>query len=310
MPGHEQQIERFDRLRGEFTARLAAVRALDEHRFVRQDWAERNEALGEDLSPRPASDFLRHPAILYQMFVADKYVEHEAPYVLRRLREPALAIEDPVGDPPVTLMPGTDITTSANTVHHLHHLLRFEDATGQRLSDFDTVVEWGGGYGNLAKLLLRLHGGSPTYLLIDTPVFAAIQWLYLASVMGPGLVVLRTEDDFSVTPGVVNVVPIGLARHLSVGADLFISTWALNESTAAAQDFVVDRLWFGADALLMAMHQGDPFEQVVVDAGAGAFPVGSFMPAQRYLLRASAPRPPSRKEPSLSLHVPDGDACG
>lgn len=219
------------------------------------------------------------------MFVADKYVQHEAPYVLGRLREPVLALEDPVGDPPVTLLPGTDIATSANTVHHLHHLLRFEDVTGRQISDFDTVVEWGGGYGNLAKIVLRLHGGSPTYVLIDTPVFTVIQWLYLASVMGPDSVVLQTEDDFSLTPGVVNVVPIGLVANLTVEADLFISTWALNESTPAAQEFVVDSRWFGADALLVAMHEGDPFERLVLEAGARAFPVGSFMPAQRYFVR-------------------------
>ena len=286
--GQDEQLERFHRLREEFGAQLAALRTFDEHRFVRQDWAKRNEALAADLSPGPPSDFLRHPAILYQMFVADKYVEHEAPYVLGRLREPALAVEDPVGDPPGTFLPGTDILTSANTIHHLHHLLRFEDITGRQVSDFDTVVEWGGGYGNLAKLAVRLHGGSPTYLLIDTPVFAAIQWLYLASVMGPERVVLHSDENFSVRPGVVNILPIGLARHLAVHADLFISTWALNESTSAAQQFVVGRRWFGADALLVAMHEGDPFERHVLEAGARAVPVGSFMPAQRYLIRGSA----------------------
>ena len=219
------------------------------------------------------------------MFVGDKYLAHEAPYVLRHLSVPAMATEDAVGDPPRTVLPGTDIVTSANTVHHLHHLLRFEDVTGRRLSDVDTVVEWGGGYGNLAKLLLRLHGGTPTYVLVDTPVFAAIQWLYLASVLGPDCVVLHADGGLQLVRGVVNVVPIGLAAQWHVDADLFISTWALNECTTAAQDHVVERRWFGADALLLAMHEGDPFQRRVVDAGARTVPLGEFMPAQRYLLR-------------------------
>jgi hypothetical protein len=254
-------------------------------RFVRDDWTQRNTTLAADLLPRPASDFLRHPAIRYQMFVDDKYVQHEAPYVLRHLSVPAMASEDAVGHPPRTLLPGTDIVTSANTVHHLHHLLRFEDFTGRRLRDIDTVVEWGGGYGNLAKLLLRLHGGSPTYVLIDTPVFASIQWLYLASVLGPDCVVLHGGGS-GLRRGAVNVVPTGLAAQLAVQADLFISTWALNECTTAAQDHVLEREWFGADALLLAMHEGDPFHRRALDAGARAVPLGEFMPAQRYLLRA------------------------
>ena len=283
--GHRLQLERFEALGGQFAARYEAVRTHVQERFVRADWTQRNSVLVADLLPRPPSDFLRHPAIRYQMFVADKYLEHEAPRVTGRLPDASVAREDAVGDPPCMTLPGSDVVTSANTVHHLHHLVRFEEVTGRRLSEFRTVVEWGGGYGNLAKLLLRLHGGSPTYVLFDTPVFVAVQWLYLSSVLGPDRVVLHSDRGARLAPGLLNVVPIGLAPDLEVDADLFISTWALNECTPAAQDHVVARRWFGADALLLAMHQGDPFERRVLDAGACPVPVGAFMPAQRYLVR-------------------------
>jgi hypothetical protein len=283
--GEVASLERFLELRKEFAARLDSVRPWDEPRFLRDDWAGRNAELAAALLPCPAPNFLRNPVILYQMFVADKYLASEAPYVLDRLPAPAWAGEDPVGDPPRARLEGSGVTTSANTVHTLHHLLRFEEATGRRLRDVGTVVEWGGGYGNLAKLLVRLRGAVPTLVLIDSPVFAAVQWLYLASILGPDAVVLHAEPGIRPRPGAVNVVPIGLAAQVEVAADLFVSTWALNECTPAAQDHVVERNWFGAEALLLAMHRGDPFERRVLDAGARAVPLGPFMPAQQYLVR-------------------------
>lgn len=278
-------LERFDALRGRFAACWSQVRHLSDPVFVRSDWRERNEALARDLAPAPPRDFLWHPAILFQMFVGDRYVAHELPYVTSRLERLEDAREDPVGSPPLVPMDGRDWDTSANTVHHLHHLLRYEETTGRRLAESDVIVEWGAGYGNLAKLIRRRHGGEPTLVLFDTPIFSCLQWLYLASVLGEEVVVLHTAAGQQVEAGKVNVVPIGLVRSLAVEADLFVSTWALNESEPAAQDEVIERRWFGASALLLAMHEGDPLESLVLDAGARRVAVGEFMPAQRYLVR-------------------------
>lgn len=280
-----EQLSRFDRLRGQFATRLGEVQALDDDRFVRSDWAGRNHDLAQHLLPVPPRGFLHHPAILFQMFVGEKYLAHELPYVLGHLPAVALAHEDQLGEPPRTVLDGHGVTTSSNTVHHLHHLLRYQEATGRSIGDVDTVVEWGGGYGNLAKVFLRLHGGTPTYVLIDTPVFAAVQWLYLASILGDEAVTLQSRPGTPLAEGMVNVVPIGLMPELEVDADLFISTWALNESTVPAQQHVRDRRWFGAGALLLAMHAGDPLAPVVLSDGAQSVELGSFMPGQRYLVR-------------------------
>lgn len=279
------QAERFGRLAGEFADRLRAIREHEAPAATRDDWALRNEQLAASLLPRPPRDFLAHPAIRYQMFVDERYLQHELPYVLERLPDAALLREDAVGDPPLTPVAAAGVATSSNTVHQLHHLLRYEDATSRSVAEADTIVEWGAGYGNLAKLLLRLHGGTPTYVLVDIPVFCALQWLYLACVLGDDRVVLHSGPADPVEPGRVNVVPVGLAGALDVDADLFISTWALNESEAAAQRLVLDRDFFGARALLLAMHRGDPLEAEVVARGARPVPLGDFMPAQHYFVR-------------------------
>ena len=280
-----EALERFDALRLEFALRWSRVRHLTDAALVREDWRERNEVLARDLAPAPPRHFLRHPSILFQMFVGDKYLADELPYVGARLEDLREAREDAVGCPPLAPLPGTEWTTSANTIHHLHHLLRYEEETGRRIADDEVFVEWGAGYGNLAKLIRRRHGNQPTLVLLDTPVFACLQWLYLASVLGEDAVLLHTEMGQPVRDGRINVVPIGLVGGLVVQADLFISTWALNESQPAAQDAVIARNWFGASGLLLAMHEGDPLERRVLEAGARRVPVGPFMSAQRYLVR-------------------------
>lgn len=280
-----EQRRRFDRLAGEFAGRLEAVRRFEDRGATREDWARRNDELAGFLLPRPPWDFLGHPAIRFQMFVDERHLAHELPYVLAELPSAALLREDAVGDPPRSPVPAAGVETSSNTVHHLHHLLRYQAATGRSLAGARTVVEWGGGYGNLAKLLLRLHGGAPTCVLLDTPVFAAVQWLYLSAVLGDDRVVLHTEPGSPVAAARVNVVPAALAGELAVRADLFVSTWALNESPPSAQRLVLERELFGAGSMLVAMHRGDPLEPEVLARGARPVPLGDFMPGQHYFVR-------------------------
>jgi hypothetical protein len=271
-------------LAARFADKVEAVRHCVEPQYVRPDWAERNAELERDLLPLPPPDFLRHPAIRYQMFVDHRVLADELPYVRANLADEALLAEDPVGAPPTVSTSDSGIQTSSNTVHQLYHLLRYEEATGRRIREAGTIVEWGGGFGSLMRLVVRMHGGEPTCIVIDTPIFSALQWLYLSAVLGEDRVVLHEAGPVRPDGGRVNIVPIGLVKDMVVEADMFISNWALNESTPAAQHDVVARRWFGAHTLLLAMHAGDPLTDVAIALGARAVPLGTFMPGQQYLV--------------------------
>jgi hypothetical protein len=279
--------ERFAALREQFAWRYEAALAVGDGGLVEPEWHERNRALEADVLPAPPEDFLRHPSILYSMFMPERCVDHELPLLVERFGDglPELLAEDPVGRPPLIRGHDGSYDTSSNSVHQLFHLARFGDASGVDVPALDTVVEWGAGYGAFAKLLRRLHGGAPTYIAIDTPLFACIQWLYLASVLGPDAVHLMSERGEPVTPGKVTLVPSGLAAELDVQAHLFVSNWALNESVPAAQDLVRERAWYRADHLLLAMHDGAPLAGRAIADGARKVPVGDFLPGQRYLVR-------------------------
>ena len=97
--------------------------------------------------------------------------------------------------------------------------------------------------------------GRAEYVIVDLPIFIALQWLYLASVLGPEHVhIVDGGSDPRRGAGIV-LVPLALAHDVEPGADLFISTWALSKCTTAAQDFVVDRDWFQAERLLLAYQR-------------------------------------------------------
>jgi hypothetical protein len=284
LPTRTASADVFLELAARFEQRYERVRELTDERYVRSDWAERNADLERDLLPVPAADFLRHPAIRYQMFVDEHVLPYELPFVRSQLPDDELLREDAVGTPPTVALPLNGIQTSSNTVHQLHHLLRYEQATARRLQDAETIVEWGGGFGSLMRLICRMHGGRPTCVVIDTPIFSAVQWLYLSAVLGEERVVLQDFGPVQLVDGRVNLVPIGLVKDMAVTADLFVSNWALNESTHEAQDDVVSRRWFGARSLLLAMHAHHPLTDVACQWGARRVPLGSFMPGQQYLV--------------------------
>lgn len=141
--------------------------------------------------------------------------------------------------------------TSHNSIHHLYHLFRFATSRGSKIGDIDSVVEWGGGYGNMAKLFRRMNE-HVTYVILDTPLFSCLQWLYLGTVFGPEAVNLLEKTTDEIIPGKVNCVSIGLVPHVRISCNLFISTWALSESSRFSQDFVIERHWFDARHLLLA----------------------------------------------------------
>jgi len=160
--------------------------------------------------------------------------------------------EDYVGNP---LIINSTYLTSHNSIHHLYHLIKFLEKTKSNLDEISTVVEWGGGYGNLAKIFRRLKSATHTYIIIDTPLFTSIQWLYLTATLGEENVNLLQNPEDIVHLGKINLIPICFVDHHQISADLFISTWALSESSQFSQDYVVAHEWFKSRHLLIAYQK-------------------------------------------------------
>jgi hypothetical protein len=257
---------RFDELSGEFAERYARVRGLVEAAWVEPYWTEIGATLERQLLPRPPFGFLGLGAVMETMCLVPgsrslrgKLRELEATFPETDL---AALEEEYVGEPAIAFR---GRRASGNSVHQLYHLARYQQVTGIRPRDLGSVVEWGGGYGSLARIFRKLRGGRLTYTIVDLPLSSCLQWLYLGSIFGRDAVHLLERPADRVVEGAINLVPAGLARPELVRGDLFVSTWALSESTVAAQETVV-REWrsFGAERLLVAYSSPS---QALPDAG-------------------------------------------
>jgi hypothetical protein len=281
----------FASLSDDFATTYNLLKAHDVKSFVSPLWQGVNADLERLFLPAPPFSFLKVKRLKDQMFVeaGGAWLEEQLSCLeerVQRNRLKLLLMEDLAGSP--RLMNAT-YSTSHTSIHHLYHLLRFADTTRCDLERMDTVVEWGGGYGNMAKLFRRLK--PVTYCIIDTPLFSTLQWLYLSTVIGVESVNLLRRPDDVIQTGKVNVVPLCFVDQIQLPADLFVSTWALSESSRAAQDYVVSRRWFNANHLLLAYQDAsdmvpdaDRLGDIASRAGAITIDFG-FLPGNYYAFR-------------------------
>jgi hypothetical protein len=292
LPTWFRQRANFARASRHFVATYAGLQQHELKAFTTPYWARTNDAVAARLLPVPPVKFLRDPFIAGNMVVnsPEAYLREELAFLEARLRKQELRHvlrEEYVGGAPRV---DVGYRTSHNTIHHAYHLERFREATGIAPGEFGTVVEWGGGYGNLARLVTRSATVDQTYVVVDNPLFSALQWLYLTSVFGEEKVSLLSAGGDGIVAGALNLVPTGLLETIDdLHADLFISTWALSESAPAALEHVLERDWFRAPHLLLAYRDSDSSEfptQTHMRAHAerrGATPAAiDFLPGESY----------------------------
>ena len=255
----QPEVDRFLELRGRFWDVVRSFGDVPEE-FVVPEWRRASVAVAEVWDPVPPVGFLRQADVLNMMHVhgTPPWLAYQTGYVETMLDKRALLNvlpESAIGYP---LTQTGNLVTSHQNIHVLTHLLRWLAKTGLQTMP-QTVVEWGGGYGTLALLYRRLALSSDdvprTHVLIDLPLFAALQWLYLSAVLGTEHVhIPESRDDFA--RGKVNIVPVGRRGIVGPRADLFVSTWALSECTQKLQKVVAkDLRWFGARRFLLAYQK-------------------------------------------------------
>lgn len=141
---------------------------------------------------------------------------------------------------------------STNTIHHLYHLSRFLDKKDG--SKVKTIIEWGGGYGNMAKLSFETFKNLNRYTIIDLPEFIVLQYIYLVSYYGEDNV--RIVRDIKDMGDGINLIAVNDSMSMSFDKhDMFISTWAITESSLFCQEFVDKNGFLNYNNLLIAYHQ-------------------------------------------------------
>lgn len=254
----DHQMGTFSRLRGSLSNAYATLSAdaADMARLVTPFWEKTAPEIEAALLPLPPPDFLNLPSlgamsVVHYWRLTSYYIRFlEKSFERQRLRY--LLREDLPGHP---ILQSARYTTSSMTAQHLYHFAYHRTTTGASLDDVECVVEFGGGYGNMAKVLSRLLGRPHTHVIVDLPFIGAIQWLYLSSVLGPESVNLVSPTRGSVAPGKINIMPIPLVGKISIRPDLFIATWSLSETPPELQDLIGRVGWLQAERLLVTWHR-------------------------------------------------------
>ena len=210
--------------------------------------------LESKILPYPPFSFLRNHMIRYIMFISSggKWLKIELNYLEKSVSKKilkTLLIEDYVGLP---ILLNYKYKTSHNTIHHLFHIIKFLEITKTDLKSVNTIIEWGGGYGNMAKLFQKLTENEITYIIIDIPIMCCIQWIYLSTIFSSEKINLIDNINGSIKNNLINILPICFLENFNLNADLFISTWALSESSKFSQDYVVKHNWFNSNNILLA----------------------------------------------------------
>jgi len=194
----------------------------------RAGWIPYTNQLIQCCRSRNPANFIQWRVIRGTMFVdASPYLKMEYEF-LRSEADfeekwlPAIT-ENWVGRPPRFWLDGR---TSGHRVNLAYHLARFREATGLEPSDFDSIYEFGGGYGCMCDALHRM-GFAGRYVAVDLPVQVAMQRYYFRR-NGLNLVTIDQPG-----PGILCADSPELAAEAVsqlTGRTLFIATWSISET--------------------------------------------------------------------------------
>lgn len=213
---------------------LEPIQLQDDTPRSEVEWAENRIALRKLMTHSDLRFFLRWQVIRHTMFPAEApYTSRELRYLRKRGVSDNHIREDRAGHPDGLL---AYPWTSGNLIHLEYHLHQFEDLTGFDPAGIDFLLEFGGGYGNLCRLIHRREF-SGAYFIYDLPELSILQRYYLRSV---GIEAQLVGQD--VAPEQVPETGIFLVSDLATlerclqkkrTQSMFAATWSLSETPVA-----------------------------------------------------------------------------
>ena len=134
------------------------------------------------------------------------------------------------------------------SVNTLGMLWYYANISNKLISTPKTVVEFGGGFGSLARIFKLFNSPELTYVIIDLPEMLMLQYYYLAMNLGLKSVNLIRDESSKIVPGCINLVSVFQSEGINIKADLFISTFALSETSSFTQKLICEeKKFFNAD---------------------------------------------------------------
>ena len=127
------------------------------------------------------------------------------------------------------------LKSSGNTIHHAYSILQLFNFVNIEFSSLNRIFEFGGGYGNFAKLIFKSNFQG-NYLIYDLPLMSSIQKLFL-NLSELNVSVLRKPSEQISTVSLLN----DLSDISGDDPDLFVALWSLSECPFTLRDQVLSR---------------------------------------------------------------------
>jgi hypothetical protein len=126
--------------------------------------------------------------------------------------------------------------TSTNTLRQAYHLAKFFTETKTSIGDISQIIDFGGGYGNMCRLVSSL-GFQGQYIIFDSSEFLLLQEYYLKlSKIAVPIIFLKEIENLSdiPTPSIILTEDIETLKKLSKNPqsqkNLLVATWSLSET--------------------------------------------------------------------------------
>jgi hypothetical protein len=143
------------------------------------------------------------------------------------------------------------LSTSAMSIEHAGHLFRFRQFAARDLYDADCIIEFGGGFGSMCRLV-RALGFRGRYIVFDLPPVLALQRYFLG--LNGIEATLDAPSNTWLCPD-LSEIRTELARSRPNRVSL-ISTWALSEMPLAIRHEI--EAFFALPAACMALLAYQP----------------------------------------------------
>lgn len=197
------------------------------------NWISNDDRLCQRILTSDPVDFLKWDVIARTMVVGNAdFVPEELAFLQAlpdwKTRWEKALEESSVGSP--DLFPGFP-SSSGNLIHLAYHLANYEKKTGIRIPDSPFVLEFGGGYGGMCRLVHKL-GFKGKYVIFDLPPLSALQRFFLKMNGIPAEHEVRSSGAVLCSSDFEQLKDV-LAAQPDLGSASFIATWSLSESPVA-----------------------------------------------------------------------------
>lgn len=195
-------------------------------------WINALEELRQFIKLNSLLNILQSPTIKYTMIAEpekielDKILKSDKSAVFKKIIN-----EDWIGKPTPYFY---YLKSSGNTIHHAYSLLQLYNTFDVDIRKLTTIFEFGGGYGNFCKLLIKSNFNG-NYVIFDLPLMSSIQKLYLKLCDVKFNIVLSTNSD-NKTISLINET----SQITKNNPDLFIALWSLSECPLSLRDQILE----------------------------------------------------------------------